>query len=125
MLTAMQKRKVGKVIHARWFVLLVGALAVFLCVAAWRASAAMFRAEARYDEVMQKRDALVEREAHVQGMLDELEDPRGVEAALRERYEVAKEGEVVLVLSDNEEVEENESEQQEKGLWEKMLDFLF
>jgi cell division protein FtsB len=123
MFTALQHRKIKHILHSRWVAVLAVVLAALLSLAAVRAYMNMLRAEARYAEVVAEHEQLQEREADLAQKVAELEDPRGIEAALRDRYSVAKEGEVVLVLEQSDEQQVASDDAEKKGVWGRVLDF--
>ena len=123
MLTAIQKRAIGKVLHARWFTGILVVLAMFLVVASYRAYMSMLGAQERYRVAEAEYMLREEQEADIQKRLHALEDPRGREAELRERYSVAKEGEVILIVP--EVVPEKDAITPEtSSIWEKIRNFL-
>jgi cell division protein FtsB len=123
MVTALQKRKIEKVIHSRWFILLLALLAFLLSLTGWREYESMQKAQARYADVAEKLVEYEAREQELEAELADLQDPRGIEATLRERYSVAKEGEVVVVLTGETEEELQEEVEEKKGVWMRMVDF--
>ena len=64
----------------------------------------------RRSVIEQQRAELEERKAHLKEKVDYLEDERSVEAEIRRNFDVAKEGEqVVIILEDSEEESDSRS----------------
>jgi cell division protein FtsB len=86
------------------------ALLVLIGVGIYAAASAremQLRATEKRAELSDELGRLEQRASALEEDIVRLEDPRGIEAELRRRYDVAKEGEEVVVLVENpEEVEE-------------------
>lgn len=67
---------------------------------AWNMYGTMSRAKAEASETRSRYDELVRRKEDVHASLNNLETEYGTEAALRERFGVARPGEVVILLTD-------------------------
>jgi cell division protein FtsB len=79
------------------------ALVAFVAVrGAWNMYGKMVRSKAEAAESQARYADLQAREAFVTGAIERLQTPYGVEAALREKYGVAREGESVIVIVDEE-----------------------
>lgn len=97
----MVKGRIDRIV-ARWAfraaVLAVGGLAALVALAAWSAleKERFSREELRVVEVEHESRAARERAALK--ALESLATPRGIEAAIRERYPVVKPGEEVIIL---------------------------
>lgn len=74
---------------------------------------------ARREESSEKLMILEQRAEELEKNIKNLEDPRGVEAELRSRYDVGWEGEEVIVLVEEEvpSSTENTAEEPKKGFW--------
>lgn len=82
----------------------IAAVLVIICFAvgrgAWNMYGTMSRAKAEASETRTRHDELVKRKEDVQASLKNLETEYGSEAALRERFGVARPGEIVILLTD-------------------------
>jgi len=110
------KVKIRRLIYSR-ITLLILAL-VF--VAILKGSINVYKKQKLSRDTLRKADSelleLRERQEFLNEEIDSLNTKDGVEATLRERFGVAKEGEGVIILLDEEEVEE-EQEIEKLGLW--------
>ncbi len=108
-------------LHARWFLLLLLVPIVFLVRVTWRAYQGEQEAYAKHVAVVEELASLEAREKKIGAYVAEFDDPRGREAELRLRYDVAKEGERVVVLIDDTKKEGTNTpslvEQKEKTSW--------
>lgn len=113
-----QRWPIFKVLYSPLSVVIVGLVVVLLARSVWgvykkEAVAGETARAALYElQVMQeRRDGLAK---DVSG----LEDPEGIEAALREKYSMAKEGERVIVIGEEDPVERKTPSADEKsGFW--------
>jgi cell division protein FtsB len=82
----------------------IAAVLVTICFAvgkgAWNMYGTMSRAKAEATETRKRHDELVRRKEDVHASLYNLETEYGSEAALRERFGVARPGEIVILLTD-------------------------
>lgn len=82
----------------------VAAVLFTICFAvgkgAWNMYGTMSRAKAEASETRHRYDELVQRKEDVQASLHNLGTEYGTEAALRERFGVARPGEIVILLTD-------------------------
>ena len=97
----------------------------FLSYAAWNAYETARETTERREELTEELAALTSQAAALEEDIAELEDPRGIEAALRQQYDVAKEGEEVIVLiaeagASEEELIEPQEEAQERSWWDRV-----
>jgi cell division protein FtsB len=98
MLDFHEKRKIKSVLYSWPSIIFLAVLAVFL-------STAVYERFSREREMAAKRDALASeletlegRAASLQAEVDRLQSERGIEEEIRDRYEVSKRGEEVVVL---------------------------
>jgi cell division protein FtsB len=101
-----QKRKLRAVLESRitWIILLI--LTALMSVSAYdRYRIARDMAERR-DVVERELDALYERKAELETDVQYLNGERGIEAEMRRQFDVAKEGEqIVIIVEDDEKAE--------------------
>jgi len=102
-----EKRRIARLFYSRGSMV---ALLVLIGVGVYAAASAremQLRATEKRAELSDELGRLEQRASALEEDIVRLEDPRGIEAELRRRYDVAKEGEEVVVLVENpEEVEE-------------------
>jgi len=128
MLEFHEKRRLQRVIYSRPSVLLLAMLLGLLVYAAWNAYGTEREQAARQQDLSQKLAGLEARKAELSKSITALDDPRGVEAGLRERYDVGKEGEQSIILIENGEEESqqvDETTSTQKGFWQRLLDIVF
>lgn len=98
-----EKRKMRRVLYSTPFIVLIFLLGVFMCVSAYN----RFTVERDMAVKLQEREdtltALKQRAAVLGAKVDHLENERGIEEELRNRFDVAKEGEKVVVILDDKE----------------------
>ena len=98
-------------------VVLLILVAVFLAGATWEVYEKEVGARAELDAVTARRDTLEERKETLTTDLTALKSDRGMEAELRERFPVAKDGEEVIVLVDAPDGPESATEEPENDFW--------
>lgn len=126
MLDVYQKRKIRQFLYSKPFL-------VFLCVPVIFFTHVAFRAYTTAQEAKEKHLALAaelarleERASMLSSDLATLNDPRGMEAELRKRYEVGKEGEELVVLVDEELPDDATNTRvvsPQKSLWKRILEW--
>ena len=102
MLGFYEKRKLKHFLHSRPFLVFLLIPIGFVGYAAHNAYEAQQAATERRAELSQDLGALVERTTALEDDIEALSDEHGIERALRQRYELAKEGEEVIVLIEEE-----------------------
>jgi cell division protein FtsB len=93
-----QKRKIQSILYSKPFLVFLCLPVLFFVYVAWKAYATAEETSARRTELVAELGRLEERQKHLEEDIANLDDPRGVEAALRKRYEVGKAGEELIVL---------------------------
>lgn len=71
---------------------------IFLAKASWGVLQKERESRANAEEVQKELDALLERKALLQGETDKLSTEEGLEEAIREKFQVSKNGESVMVV---------------------------
>lgn len=81
----------------------------------------------RRQELSRELVALEKRASELERNIENLEDPRGIEAELRSRYDVGWEGEEVIILVEEETSTHSDPVLPEptKSLWQRFIGFLF
>jgi cell division protein FtsB len=121
MLDFYEKRKLRGVLFSRAFLVFLCIPVGFVTYVAWHAYTTAQDTRERRVELTAELARLDERTTSLEHDIANLQDPRGVEAALRKRYEVGKAGEELIVLVDDQKpVEQNIVPIQKQSLWERV-----
>ncbi len=122
MLGFYEKRKLRQWLHSKPFLVLLLVPIGFLTYATHNAYNTLEDTAMHRSEVASELDQLQARANMLEADIRELEDPRGVEAALRQRYEVGRDGEevVVLIEEEQERVEHEPTEEPAPRIWERI-----
>ena len=126
-----EKRKIRTIMYSKMSIVLLFFLAFFIGMSAYerysveREMAA--RLEARHNEL----ESLKQRAAVLESDVEHLQNERGIEEELRSRFDVAKEGEQIVIILEDEEEKEVHTETEKKtqgtqetnGAWWDMLKF--
>lgn len=118
-----EKRKFKNLLHSKPFLVGMVVPIVFLSIAAYKAYEGKEETTLKREELSANLTALQQRAEELERNIERLDDPRGVEAELRNRYEVGWEGEEVIVLVEEEKRSSKESDVQEEevGFWKKLF----
>jgi len=92
-------------------------LGVLLAGATWDVYQKEQNAKRELDATLMTQASLKERESKLSTDLEALGNPRGMEAELRERFPVVKEGEEVIVLVDQKGSTSDTGTASQKGFW--------
>ncbi|MBP9760478.1 MAG: hypothetical protein KBD24_03910 [Candidatus Pacebacteria bacterium] len=93
-----EKRKLQHFLHSRYFLAFMCLPVGFLSYAAYNAYTAERESHMRRVELQAELATLETRAKTLEDNIARLEDPYGIEAELRQRYEVGREGEEAIVL---------------------------
>ena len=91
----------------------------------WLVGVKSFQTEAAATKAHEELASLEDREVYLEGKIDDLNEPFGIEAAIREKYGYVKEGEeMVIVVDEKRKTGENtEQEDGDMSFFEKILDW--
>ncbi|MCA9363876.1 hypothetical protein KC727_01500 [Candidatus Kaiserbacteria bacterium] len=96
-----EKRKLRNILYSKWVVALLVLFIVLLAISTFRRfSVEREMAEKRFQKE-QELELLKQRAALLEEKVGHMQNERGVEEELRQRFDVAKEGEQVIILLDN------------------------
>lgn len=110
MLDFRKKRTARRIVRSRIVIGILAVAVIFLGNATWNAYQGYSKAKEKEEHVVRQLEALTERKEGIEKDLNRLQTQRGVEAELRQRYNVGKEGEeVVVVVSEKNNLETEES----------------
>lgn len=117
-----QKQKMRKVMYSKW---MFGVLGLLLCVMVWK-TWGIFQKERMAHRVLEEsrleHAALAQQAEELSTDIDHLNTEEGLEEVVRDRYGVAKDGEQVIVLIEEESTEFSK-EGEETGFWAKVKAF--
>ncbi len=125
-----EKRKLNKVIYSRQFLFIVFVLFALMLFAVFNAYKKKEIASADRIELANTLSSLESRANNLENNIKNFENSRGIEEELRERYDVAKDGEEVIVFVEDDK-EENTNKKDEiknnknETLWNKIFNIFF
>lgn len=107
-----EKRKMKAILYSKVVFVLLILLAILLSVSVYNRFIVVQGTKVRLDERKEDLEALEMRAGVLQEKVDYLENERGIEEELRNRFDVAKEGEqVIVILEDKDKKTEKKSEE--------------
>ena len=104
-----EKRKLKAILYSKVVFVLLILIAVLLSISAYNRFIVAQETKDRLNDRKEDLEALEMRAEVLQGKVDYLENERGIEEELRNRFDVAKEGEQVIVILED---KENKTERQ-------------
>lgn len=117
------RSKAGALMHSPIVVAVVVILALFLLKAVIDLFGKSRDARIAAEGARREYEELVEREAAIKSGLERLESADGVEAEIRQKFGVVKEGEEVVVVVQNEADATQKRTQSSTGWWQQFLDW--
>jgi len=96
-----EKRKMRSILYSKPIIALLFGLAILLSFSVYNRYTVAVDMEAKLDAKHVELNKLKERAQVLQAKVDFLENDRGVEEELRNRFDVAREGEKVIILLDS------------------------
>lgn len=106
MLDFKRKRRIRNIIFSYATIAVLLLLIVLMGRSVWERFTVEREMAARRHDAEQELQALKQRAAALESQVEYLEDERGVEAEIRNRFDVVKEGEQVVIILDDTEDEE-------------------
>lgn len=119
MLNAIEKRRIRKIIYSKITLLVLTLLLVLLARGTWSVYKKAKYAKGNETRANMELANIRERETFLKNELEELKNERGREAQLRERFDIGKEGERLIVLVDTS-VPGPLAPEQSKSVWQKV-----
>ena len=116
-----RKRKIRKVLYSKGVLVVVFVLLVLISKATWGLYAKERESRNGLDRIEQELSALTSREERLQNDIARLQTPEGIEFEIREQFQVAKSGEKMVVLV-QEQKSTAEQKIEERSLISKFLD---
>ncbi len=101
-----EKRKIRSILYSRWVVLGIFLLAAFFLTAVYDRYIVAIEMKEKLDVKRAEFDELNQRAQALESKVKYLEGDRGIEEELRNRFDVIKEGEQVVILLDERRKEE-------------------
>ena len=100
-----QKKRLTEYLYSKPAIAVLIILAGFLSVAVYQRFSVEREMAARRESVEQERNDLLERKEELEERVEYLSGDRGIEEEIRKHFDVAKEGEKVIIIVDKEEDE--------------------
>ena len=98
-----KKKKITEYLYSKPSIFILAVVAIFLSFAVYaRYTVEREMAARKLDTQMQKQE-LIERKAQLEDRVEYLSGDRGIEEEIRKHFDVAKEGEQVVIIVDKEE----------------------
>jgi|AntRauTorckE6833_2_1112554.scaffolds.fasta_scaffold25760_4 cell division protein FtsB len=116
--------KLQKVIFSLPFLVFLVAVVILVAVSAWNMYQTQQQAQETVNRLETQKAELLEREDTVASEALDLSTERGIEEEIREKFSVAKEGERVIVLVDDEEANAT-STVPESSWWQSVLEYIW
>lgn len=123
MLEFYKKRQFSRFFHSPFFLVPFALLLLWFMGGVWGVHTKEHETRAKRIESAAELEALEQRATALEAEIDKLSTPRGQEEEIRQKFEVAREGEEVIVILDPEEEEVVEEEVEEPSLWQKILNW--
>ena len=105
-----EKRKIRSLIYSKVSIGLIVVLAILLSISVFERFSVEREMKEKRAIQEEKLDALKDRAALLEEKVEHLENSRGIEEELRNRFDVAKEGEQVVIILDDNDDEESDLE---------------
>jgi hypothetical protein len=100
-----KKKKLTEYLYSKPSIFVLGVIAVFMAFAVFTRFTVEREMAARKLETEAQRQELMERKALLEERVEYLSGDRGIEEEIRKHFDVAKEGEQVVIIVDKEEEE--------------------
>lgn len=114
-----QKRKYKKLFYSKPVIIALLFLFLFVTKATWNVYQKMELSKENLELVKNDLEKLKVREEALASQIDYLHTEQGVEAEIRQKYRVIKEGEEIAVIIDDENDEDNVASTTNQSLWAK------
>jgi cell division protein FtsB len=124
MLKFYQKSRLKRLLYSPIVLLPFALLLLFLASGVWNVYSKEREARERRDRKVAELAELEQRATALETEIEKLSSERGREAEVREKFEVAREGERVIVIVEPEENGAEASPEEERTWWQKILDWL-
>lgn len=115
-----QKRKLKRFLYSKTMLVILSILLLLIGRATWNVYKKVELSNAHLELAQKEYDKLIERQTALVSQIDRLNTEQGVESEIRQKFKVAKEGEGLAVIVDDD-LKVDMSTTTKKGLWEKLL----
>ena len=116
-----EKRRLKRLVFSKPFLVFMGIVACFLALPTWSAYEKMSETKHARIAIAAELDELKEREHELEQEIERLETPRGIEEEIRQKYEVGRGGEEMILIVDPQQEEESDLiPLEEKSFFEKL-----
>lgn len=122
MIDFQQKRQIRRVVYSPKIALLLLIVFIFLAKGAWGAYTKERESRSNLDKVEENHAKALEREAFLLEEIEKLNTEEGVDKEIREKFNVTKPGEEVVLVVESENSPSEESVEK-KGFWERLVGF--
>ncbi len=120
MVTVLRKKKYERMLYSRPTVFLLIVLTIILSRAVISVYEKAQSTQENLEIAQVELDKLVDRGELLEDNLSSLATPKGVEAEIRDKFNVVKEGESVIMIIEPEEMEGGRKNKNTKSLWERI-----
>lgn len=122
MTNVLRRKRFIRLLYSKPVLLLLLILIIFMSKAAWNMYEKERETATNLAQVRVQHDELAGRESELRESVEALETPKGVEAEIRNKFGVIKEGEQVIYIVDSG-AERDETTAEKSGLWQKIIEF--
>lgn len=122
----LEKRKIKKRIYSWWTVIILGGILVFSALNVWDVYKKYAESKNNISGLQDRYASSQDRKVDLDGRIEYLHSERGVEEEIREKFNVAKDGEQVIVIVDQKPQEDGVVETNENPIrrfWSTIFDF--
>ena len=120
-----EKRKIKQLLYSWPVLFLLAVLFILLLNGVWGVYEQEKETRINKNQRLLYLEELKERKNVLQEEIDRLKTPRGMEEEIRQKFEVAREGEGVIVIVDAPDSEGDRKINGHKGILNRFLDFIF
>lgn len=121
MLDFKKRQKVRRRIYSRYTIALLVIILLFLLHGTWGIFKKMQASKVKLEAAVETRQNLESRHSAIETQIRHLDTETGLEEEIRTKYNLAKEGEHVIVLVDTEADNDNAAAAVESGFWSKIF----
>ena len=118
-----EKRRFRRLLYSKVTLIILGLIVIWLFFVVGNMYKKERDTRLKRIEQVEVLDELKERETALQEEIDRLSTEKGIEAEIRSKFEVGKEGEKVIIIVNNPEEESVPETDSKKGFWQKIFDW--
>ena len=116
-----EKRKLRNILYSKPVLAMLAVIILLFSYSVWGAYQKEAETRGKWNQRASVLDELKDRESGLQTEIDRLDTPRGLEAEIRNKYEVAKDGEEVIVIVEPPDEEATTAPSEQKGFWARLF----